>query len=80
MSSRHLHNIDLRGYCKFLDYIGCKCIRTKGGHHQYVRNDLGRPLTLQTHIDPVPEFIIKGHLRVLKMTKEEFLDIFYTKC
>jgi predicted RNA binding protein YcfA (HicA-like mRNA interferase family) len=78
MSTRHLRNISLKDYCKYLEHIGCKCIRTKGGHYQYTRSDLGRPLTLQTHIDPVPEFIITNHLRVLNISKTEFLDVFYT--
>ena len=78
MSSKHLRNIGLKDYCKFLEHVGCKCIRTKGGHYQYARANLGRPLTLQSHIDPVPEFIILNHLRILKISKKEFLDIFYT--
>jgi hypothetical protein len=51
---------------------------SKGGHYQYARANLGRPLTLQTHVDPVPEFIILNHLRVLGNSKKEFLDTFYT--
>jgi predicted RNA binding protein YcfA (HicA-like mRNA interferase family) len=78
MSTKHLRNIGLKDYCHYLEYIGCKCIRTKGGHYQYARKDLGRPLTLQTHIDPVPEFIILNHLRVLGISKKDFLDGFYT--
>jgi hypothetical protein len=78
MSSRHLKNIALNDYREYLEHIGCKCIRTKGGHFQYVRSDLRRPLTLQTHIDPVPEFIIQNHLRVLGISRKDFLDTFYT--
>jgi hypothetical protein len=36
-----------------------------------------RPLTLQSHITPVPEFIIKNHLRILSISKKQFLDEFY---
>jgi len=43
-----------------------------------IPKDLGRPLTLQTHIDPVPQFIILNHLRVLSILKKEFLDGFYS--
>ena len=77
MSSQHLRNIGLKDYCNYLEHVGCKCI-TKGGHYQYARKDLGRPLTLQTHIDPVPEFIIQNHLRVLGISRKDFLDTFYT--
>lgn len=78
MSSGSLKNISLKDYIRFLEYVGCKHIRTKGGHYQYARANLRRPLTLQTHIDPVPEFIIQNHLRILGMTRKQFLDVFYT--
>jgi predicted RNA binding protein YcfA (HicA-like mRNA interferase family) len=78
MSTRHLRNIGLKDYLTFLEYIGCKCNRTTGGHHHYTRKDLNRPITVQSHIDPVPEFIIKQHLRALNMSKKDFLDTFYT--
>ncbi len=77
MSQGHLRNIGLNDYIKFLEHIGCKCTRIKGGHSHYTRSDLMRPITIQTHIDPIPEFIIKQHLRVLNISKNEFLDIFY---
>jgi len=72
-----LKNISLQDYRKYLNYIGCNLIRTKGGHEHYSRKDLARPLTLQSHIDPVPEFIVKQHLRYLNKTRKEFLDEFY---
>jgi hypothetical protein len=78
MSTKHLRNISLDDYRKYLAYIGCKCTRTKGGHEHYTRNDLLRPLTLQSHISPVPEFIIMNHLRILLKTKKQFLDEFYS--
>ena len=36
-----------------------------------------RPITIQTHIDPVPEFIIKQVLRHLNMDKKTFFKVFY---
>lgn len=78
MSANHLRNISLKDYQEYLNHIGCKCIRTKGGHYQYARADLLRPLTLQSHIDPVPEFIIRNHLRILGITRTDFLDAFYS--
>jgi len=35
---------------------------------------MDRPITLQTHIDPVPEFIVKQVLRYLNMDKNKFFD------
>jgi len=37
---------------------------------------MDRPVTIQTHIDPVPEFIIKQVLRHLKMERDEFFEKF----
>ncbi|HRN34563.1 MAG TPA: hypothetical protein PLQ53_10255 [Saprospiraceae bacterium] len=33
---------------------------------------MDRPITIQTHIDPVPEFIVKQVLRHLSMDRNEF--------
>ena len=67
-----LRNIPLRRYRKFLEELGCKCARTNGGHEHWTRADLNRPITLQSHIDPVPEFIVRQHLRYLGMEREQF--------
>jgi predicted RNA binding protein YcfA (HicA-like mRNA interferase family) len=67
-----LRNIPLRRYRQFLTKAGCKCVRTKGGHEHWTRADLNRAITLQSHIDPVPEFIVRQHLRYLGLDREEF--------
>jgi predicted RNA binding protein YcfA (HicA-like mRNA interferase family) len=79
VSTTHLRNISLKDFARFLERAGCKCTRVKGGHAHYTRADLNRPVTLQTHIDPVPEFIIRNALRILGMSKEEFLQKFNEK-
>jgi hypothetical protein len=79
MSARHLRNISLADYRTYLDRIGCKRIRTSGGHEHYARKDLLRPLTLQSHIDPVPEFIIRNHIRLLGKSRTQFLEEVYSK-
>ncbi len=70
---QRLSNIPLKKYRKFLENLGCKCNRTKGGHEHWSRSNLDRQITLQTHIDPVPEFIIRQHLRHLGMSRDAFL-------
>jgi len=70
-----LQNISLATYRRFLLEVGCKHIRTNSGHEIWSRKDLTRPLTFQTHIDPVPEFIIKQHLRYLGLTRDQFIEI-----
>ena len=72
--TKSLKNIPLRLFREYLTYKGLKQIRTKGGHEVWSRKDLGRPIVLQTHIDPVPEFIIKSNLRTLRVTADDFYD------
>jgi len=79
MSTRKLSNIPVNDFRKFLEHQGLKLIkdsRGRGGHEKWSRSDLDRPITLQTHIDPVPEFIVKQVLRHLDMDRETFLQAF----
>ena len=75
MSTRKLSNISINTYRLFLQKAGCKYIRTSGGHEHWARKDLNRPITFQTHIDPIPEFIIKNALRILGLTRKDFFKI-----
>jgi len=50
-----------------------KNTKGRGGHEKWFRADLDRPITIQTHIDPVPEFIIKQVLRHLDLSREQFM-------
>ncbi len=49
-------------------------LKGRGGHEKWSRADLDRPITIQTHIDPVPEFIVKQILRHLDISRDEFFD------
>jgi hypothetical protein len=75
MSTRKLSNISLSDYRRFLSLQGCKLIRTSGGHEHWSRKDIPRALTLQSHISPVPERIIKQHLSYLKVSREKFFEL-----
>ena len=70
----NIKNIPLRKFRKWLYAQGCKDIRTSGGHEIWSRSDLMRPLTLQTHIDPVPPRIIKQFLTYLEVEVNDFLQ------
>ena len=48
-----------------------------GGHEKWTRKDLTRPIIIQTHIDPVPEFIIKNTLRNLNLSRKDFFEILF---
>jgi predicted RNA binding protein YcfA (HicA-like mRNA interferase family) len=79
MSAGKLSNIPVKEFRKFLEKQGLKVIkdtRGRGGHEKWSKSGLDRPITLQTHIDPVPEFIVKQVLRYLKMNRETFLKEF----
>jgi hypothetical protein len=79
MSTWKLSNIPVKDFRKFLEQQGLKLIkdgRGRGGHEKWSRSDLDRPITIQTHIDPVPEFIVKQVLRHLGMDKRKFLKTF----
>ena len=77
MSTQKLSNIPLKEYRFFLEKAGCKYLRTEGGHEVWSRKDLKRPIIVQTHESPVPEFIIKNALRSLGLTKQDFFDILF---
>lgn len=82
MSTRKLSNIPLKEFRKFLENQGLKVIkdtRGRGGHEKWSKVGMDRPITLQTHIDPVPEFIVKQVLRYLKMNKSAFFKEFFNK-
>jgi len=74
MSTKHLRNIPLKLYRDFLRDQGCSCNRTKGSHEHWSRSDLLRPITVQTRVDPLPEFIIKNALKQLGLSKKDFID------
>ncbi len=75
MSTSPLKNVSLRACRKFLLKVGCQTKRTTGGHEHWTRQDLLRPITIQTHIDPVPERIMKQIINALEIDKEEFQEI-----
>lgn len=77
MSTHKLSNIPLKDYRLFLKKAGCKHVRTKGGHEIWTRGDLTRPIIVQTHESPIPEFIIKNALRTLKLTTTDFFNILF---
>jgi predicted RNA binding protein YcfA (HicA-like mRNA interferase family) len=56
----------------FLEDQGLKHIKTEGGHAKYTRKDLRRPITIQTHISPVPEFVVVQILKHLGFNKKSF--------
>ena len=77
MNTQRLSNIPLSDFRVFLQKAGCKSERIKGGHEKWSKPGLLRPIILQTHIDPVPEFIVKNTLRNLGLNKADFFRILF---
>jgi hypothetical protein len=75
MATNPLKNVALKNCRKFLLSVGCEIKRTTGGHEHWTRADLLRPITIQTHIDPVPERIMKQIINALSIDKDEFSDL-----
>lgn len=64
-------NLPLSKVRKLLEHEGCKQIRESKGHDKWSRQDLLRPITIQNHIDPVPEFIVKQIMRTLNLKNSD---------
>ena len=69
-----LKNIPVLVFRQYLEWKGLKCIRTNGGHEIWGGKSMSRPVTFQSHIDPVPEFIVRNNLKALGVTKEDFYE------
>ena len=79
MSTQKLSKHIFKGFPKVLASQGLKIIKDttgRGGHEKWSRHDLDRPITIQAHIDPVPEFIVKQILRHLNMDRKTFFKEF----
>jgi len=75
MPAGKLSDIPVVKFRKFLESQGLKVIkgtRGRGGHEKWSKSGMDRPITIQTHISPVPEFIVKQVLRHLKIDRETF--------
>lgn len=55
--------------------MGAKPKRIRGGHEVWFHKDLPRSIPLQTHIDPVPEFIVLEILNYFKVSKNRMWEI-----
>ncbi len=79
MNTYKLSNIPVNDFRNFLTFVGCSKVKVEGGHERWIKPGITRPIILQTHISPVPEFIVKNTLRNLGMTKAQFFDCYYKR-
>ncbi|MCC5918718.1 MAG: type II toxin-antitoxin system HicA family toxin [Cryomorphaceae bacterium] len=69
-------NIALKDFRKFLRHCGFNKIKTTGGHEKWSRKDCLRPITIQSHKCPVPEFIVKNSLNSISDGDKAFEEYF----
>lgn len=55
--------------------MGAKLKRNRGGHEIYFHKNLPRSIPIQSHIDPVPEFIVINVLKQFNITINEMWEI-----
>lgn len=72
---KSLSNISIKDFRAALTVLGLQQVRTKGGHEAWMKQGLSRPVIFQSHIDPLPEFIVRNNLRNIGISKEEFISV-----
>lgn len=68
-----IDSVNWRKFEKFLLSIGCSFKRQRGDHRIYWKSGIKRPIVIPTE-RTLPVFIILNNLRVLGISKEEFLE------
>ena len=71
--AKNLKNIRLAVFRRFLMSVGCEYKSKEGGHEKWRRPGLTRPIVLQTHEEPIPEFVIRKNLQTLTVSREDFI-------
>lgn len=72
---RSLSNISVREFRAVLTLLGLSLVRTKGGHEAWMKEGMLRPVIFQSHVNPIPEFIIRNNLYNMGISKAEFISI-----
>lgn len=65
-------SIHWRKFEKYLLSIGCKFKREKGDHRVYWKEGIKRPIVVPREVQ-LPAFIILNNLRVLGVSRNEYL-------
>jgi predicted RNA binding protein YcfA (HicA-like mRNA interferase family) len=76
---KSLSNITIAEFRYILQHMGLSKVRTRGGHEAWKKEGMLRPIIFQTHVDPIPEFIIRNNLRNIGLLKEELLKMLEEK-
>ena len=69
-----IRSVHWKEFEKFLFHIGCELRREKGDHRVYWKRGIKRPVVVPRDT-ALPVFIILNNLRILGVTREEYLKI-----
>ena len=72
---KKLSNITVKEFRDLLLRLGLQPLRTAGGHEIWTKTGLRRTIVFQTHVEPIPEFVVRNAIRDLGMTRPEFMDV-----
>jgi predicted RNA binding protein YcfA (HicA-like mRNA interferase family) len=74
MTKSPLKNIPIKTFRDFLKWENLYYVRTNGGHEIWSKKRLSRPVTFQTHIDPVPEKVVRQILKTIGSGAENYIE------
>ena len=75
MNTYRIGNISIADFRQFLADKGCKQVESGNtDHEKWSKEGALRPVVFQTHIDPIPEFIIRNNLRNLGLTSNDLRE------
>lgn len=69
-----IQSVHWKEFEKFLFQVGCEFKREKGDHRIYWKKGIKRPIVVPRDTS-LPPFIILNNLRVLGISREEYLKI-----
>ncbi len=72
---RNLSNVTIAEFRAIMVLLGLAKVRTKGGHEAWMKAGMTRPAIVQTHVNPVPECVLRNNLRVIGISRDEFLAL-----
>lgn len=72
---RTLSNITIDEFRRILSSLGFSRVRTKGGHEAWMKLGMTRPVIIQTHVNPIPEYVVRNNLRNIGISRQEFLKM-----
>lgn len=75
MNTYRLGNISIEDFRTFLEKHECKKVSSgNSGHEKWMKEGALRPVIFQTHINPIPTFIIRNNLRNIGLSLSDLRE------